>query len=128
MRRRVTMDMTLNAYLRIKADYGVSVGAIVMRAQRLGIITPERARSLHIQISSRGWRDNEPVPVLAERPLLVRQASERVWPVNTVGAAAQAVGVKVPLVSAWLDSPAPTSRPLAGNVITLASRRASSGR
>ncbi|NLE97323.1 MAG: ImmA/IrrE family metallo-endopeptidase [Propionibacterium sp.] len=48
---RVTESLNLDAYLRIKADYGVSVGAVIMRAQRLERISPERARSLQIQLS-----------------------------------------------------------------------------
>lgn len=127
MRRRVGETLTLHAYLRIKADYGVSVGAIIKRAELLGIISARRARSLHIQLSSQGWRCNEPVEVPGERPLLLAQALERVWPVNTPGAAAQAVGSARRLIEAWTgvhgDETARDAVSSASNVVTLASRR-----
>ncbi|MDK6646209.1 ImmA/IrrE family metallo-endopeptidase, partial [Actinotignum timonense] len=56
MIREVDEGTTLNQFLRIKARYGVSVGAIVVRAERLGLISSMRSRSLHIQLNSRGWR------------------------------------------------------------------------
>lgn len=74
--QRVTESLTLHGYLRIKADYGLSVAAIVKRASDLDIITPQRARSLYIQMSSQGWRANEPVAVAPERHLLLGQAAE----------------------------------------------------
>lgn len=76
VKRRVTESLTLHGYLRIKADYGVSVAAIVKRASDLGVITPQRARSLYIQMSSQGWRTNEPVAVAPERHLLLGQAAQ----------------------------------------------------
>lgn len=125
MRRRVYEDMTLNSYLRIKADYGASVSAIVMRAQRLGIISSQRARSLHIQISSRGWRDIEPVPVSAEHPTLLYQATQRAWPINTIRAAAEDAGVKHSLITSWTGAEQPAMA--AGcetNVVSLTERLA----
>lgn len=126
MRRRVSESLTLHAYLRIKADYGVSVGAIIKRAETLRIISHTRARSLHIQLSSQGWRKNEPVPVPNERPLLLEQAVHRVWPVNTARAAAQDIGAPWRLIKTWAntddgqhDKAATTSN---ANVIDLASR------
>jgi Zn-dependent peptidase ImmA (M78 family) len=79
MIREVDEGTTLNQFLRIKARYGVSVGAIVVRAERLGLISSMRSRSLHIQLNSRGWRQNEPVLVRAEKPGLLGQAFSRAW-------------------------------------------------
>lgn len=76
VKQRVTASLTLHGYLRIKADYGLSVAAIVKRASDLDVITPQRARSLYIQMSSQGWRSNEPVAVAPERHLLLGQAAE----------------------------------------------------
>lgn len=76
VKQRVTESLTLHGYLRIKADYGLSVAAIVKRAADLEVITPQRARSLYIQMSSQGWRSNEPVAVAPERQLLLGQAAE----------------------------------------------------
>lgn len=74
---RVTEDLNLVGFLPIKAEYGVGVDAIIMRAKSLGVLSPERVRSLFIQRSSRGWRNAEPVEVSQERPLLFGQAMER---------------------------------------------------
>lgn len=128
MRRRVSETLTLHAYLRIKADYGVSIGAIIKRAQMLDIITAHRARSLYIQLSSQGWRNNEPVPVPAERPSLMNQATHRAWPINTVGAAAEAVGVKKDLAAAWIgEKDSTTADSMAtgstANIVSLMDRR-----
>ena len=51
-------SLNLHGYLPIKATYGISVGAIIMRARDLGILSADRARSLQIQLSSQGWRTN----------------------------------------------------------------------
>ena len=63
IRQRVTENLLLHGYMRIKADYGISIAAIIRRAKDLGVITAARYRSLSIQISSQGWRLNEPVEV-----------------------------------------------------------------
>lgn len=77
LRARVTEGLSLNGYLPIKADYGISVGAIIMAAKDARIVSPQRARSLQIQLNSRGWRKEEPVEVPNETPLLFKQALER---------------------------------------------------
>lgn len=119
MRHRVNELMTLNSYLRVKADYGVSVGAIVIRARNLGIISADRARSLHIQIASRGWRDSEPVPVPVEKTLLINQAVQRTWPTKTCDEAATTAGVPRTLIKAWISPDDPKTPSSTANVILL---------
>ena len=63
-------SLTLAGYSRIKANWGASIQAIVRRAFDLGVIDQSRYRSLHIQLSSRGWRTNEPVDIPRERPAI----------------------------------------------------------
>jgi len=65
----IAPDFTLESYARLKAKWGVSIQALVRRARDLGIIGYNRYRSLMIQISSRGWRKNEPVHIPVEMPL-----------------------------------------------------------
>lgn len=77
LRERVTETLNLNGYLPIKAEYGISVSAIITAAKKATIITPQRARSLYIQLSSRNWREAEPVSVPTEKPLLFAQALKR---------------------------------------------------
>lgn len=88
IRTRVTDTLNLNGYLPIKADYGASLAAIIMAAKRLHVITPQRARSLFIQLSARGWRTQEPVPVGDEQPLLLAQALKRIttWDAHSIAA------------------------------------------
>ncbi|MGN0100778.1 MAG: XRE family transcriptional regulator [Dietzia sp.] len=74
MKERVGESLTLQGYLRVKAEFGASVGAIIARARTLRLISEQRYRSLQIQLSSQGWRKNEPVKVAAESPLLLTQA------------------------------------------------------
>lgn len=104
VRKRITESMTLHAYLRVKADYGVTVAALIQRASDLGAISAQRKRSLFIQYSSQGWRRNEPVDVAAEQPRLLAQAAFR-----GIGsrpeAIADATGVPERFVRHWLDIP-----------------------
>lgn len=106
IKERVSEALNLEAYLRIKADYGVSVGAIIIRAQHLGVVSPDRARSLHIQLSSRGWRRDEPVEVAPERPLLLKQSLERVTGLS-VSRVEQLSGLPAAMVFHWIGHEVP---------------------
>lgn len=123
VRKRVTESLTLHGYLPIKADYGISVGAIVVRAAELGVISPERKRTLMIQISSNGWRRAEPVPVANEQAILLPQATARAIGTDA-RLVAQTVGVRYTDVARWTGLPLnpPGGRGLA-DVIDLRSRR-----
>ncbi len=113
----VTESLHLNGYLVLKSRYGVSVGACIMRAQQLGRISPERARSLHIQLTARGWRREEPVEVAAERPLLFAQALGRITDLSRPRIE-EATGLPSDLVFHWLNIEAPTA-----TIIDMQSRR-----
>lgn len=63
----------LSEFVAIKAGWGISISALVMRASALGLISADRKRSLQMQISARGWRKMEPVTVDVEHPLLFKQ-------------------------------------------------------
>ncbi|MFA1418486.1 XRE family transcriptional regulator [Corynebacterium diphtheriae] len=58
--------LTLEGYARIKAQYAVSIAALIMRAHQLSLVSAKRYRSLFIQLSSRGWRTEEPVEIPVE--------------------------------------------------------------
>nr|WP_255525606.1 ImmA/IrrE family metallo-endopeptidase [Mycolicibacterium sp. BK634] len=62
--------LTLAGYSRVKARWGVSMQAVIRRSFDLGVIDKDRYRSLQIQISSRGWRTDEPVDIPKEAPAL----------------------------------------------------------
>ncbi|QHB37876.1 hypothetical protein SEA_OPIE_33 [Gordonia phage Opie] len=96
--------LTLHGYLKVKAEFGLSVGAIIHRAQDLDLISARRAKSLYIQWSSAGWRRDEPVPVTRERPLLLDQALKRVYGRSYAAKASHETGVAAQFISAWVEA------------------------
>jgi Zn-dependent peptidase ImmA (M78 family)/DNA-binding XRE family transcriptional regulator len=104
MVKRVTSTLSLHGYLRIKADYGISVAATVRRAKDLGIIAPERYRSLNIQLSSQGWRTNEPVDVAIEEPRLLGQSLAEIYGENGWRISASQYGLDPALLTRWLPA------------------------
>lgn len=73
MRTAINKDSTLSSFVNLKAGWGVSIAALIMRASALNIIDAQRERSLQIQLSMRGWKKCEPVEVEVEHPLLFKQ-------------------------------------------------------
>lgn len=126
IREHVSESLNLHGYLPLKAEYGISVGAIIIRARDLGLITSERARSLQIQLSSQGWRSEEPVPVADEKPVLLSQAIRQVYGTQSRAKVAGELGVSPDWVAQWththLDTLEPDPEP--GNVLDLAAARA----
>lgn len=66
----LTDHVTLGQLARIKAEWGISIQALVMRGSQGGYFSSDRAKTLFRQIASRGWRKNEPVEMIAEYPKL----------------------------------------------------------
>ncbi len=62
-RRKSMVDL-----MNFKKRYGISMAAMVYRAQQEGTITDAEARNLWIEFSKRGWRRNEPGHVGPDRP------------------------------------------------------------
>lgn len=122
VRQRVSETLNLHGYLPIKADYGISVGAIIMRARDLGVISADRARSLQIQLSSQGWRTNEPVPVADEKPVLFGQALRKVYGKQATAKAAHDLGTAPGWINAWTHAHAERPVPEPGKVINLSER------
>lgn len=67
----ITDRLSLNGYARLKATWGVSIQALIMRGFSVGNISESRKRSLFVQLTQRGWRKQEPVTVGREDPLLL---------------------------------------------------------
>ncbi|UQB71220.1 ImmA/IrrE family metallo-endopeptidase [Rhodococcus ruber] len=123
VRKRVTESLSLHGYLRIKADYGITVGAITRRAKDIGVISSSRYRSLSIQLSSQGWRTNEPVEVAQESPRLFRQALEQVYGRHYVSLASDEYGIEPALIQRWLGpepQPNPGGSTDSSNVVSVA--------
>lgn len=71
----------------LKAQWGISMQAIIMRAKRAELITDSHATSLFKQISARGWRKAEPVHVPHETPALIRALIEKHFGANPFSSA-----------------------------------------
>ncbi|KAA9104784.1 helix-turn-helix domain-containing protein [Microbacterium rhizomatis] len=69
--------MGLKALAEMKAKWGLSMQALVMRGRQLEVLSSERSQGLFRQISARGWRKGEPVQVPHEAPKLLRKLLER---------------------------------------------------
>lgn len=120
---RVSESLNLHGYLPIKADYGISVGAISRRAFDLGVISAERYRSVSIQLSSAGWRTNEPVDVADEKPLLLNQALRKAFGGQAIARASHVVGSSPDWIRRWTHNQGDDAIEPAANVIHLAARR-----
>lgn len=118
VRQRIGETLTLHGYLRVKADYGISVAALIVRAGDLGVISAQRKRSLFIQLASQGWRREEPVSVASETPQLLSQAATRGIS-KSARQVARAVGIRYADAIRWTGLPVTDQREAPGNVIPL---------
>lgn len=55
--------------LQYKKKYGISMAAMIYRAEKLGIIDARTTRKLWISFSRKGWRKKEPGSVAADRAI-----------------------------------------------------------
>ncbi|MDR0945228.1 MAG: XRE family transcriptional regulator [Bifidobacteriaceae bacterium] len=124
MRQAVSENLTLHGYLAIKAHFGISVAALIVRARNMGLISDKRARSLHIQRSSYGWTKHEPVHVAEERALLFGQCYDRAFGDMDNQAIAAEVGIMPNLLDHWFPSHANAT----ARVVSLAAWRERRGR
>lgn len=87
-----------NEFLTMKRRWGVSIGALLMRARTLGVMPENTYQQAMRYMSMRGWRVNEPGNLGAgEAPQLLSLSA----------AAAQEAGVTVSTLSAETGWPAP---------------------
>lgn len=103
-RERIEATLTLNGYVRVKAEFGISVGALIYRARTLGIIDERRYRSLNIQRNSAGWRTSEPVDVPNERGMLFGQAIRAAF--GSIAAASHELGINPDYLNLWSEDSA----------------------
>lgn len=87
------------------------------------MISSERYRSLSIQLSSAGWRTNEPVEVADEKPLLLRQALKQAFGGQAVARASHVVGSDPAWILRWTHDVDAESPSLPTNVIDISERR-----
>jgi Zn-dependent peptidase ImmA (M78 family) len=67
----ISDSLSLMDYARLKATWGVSMQALIMRGHSVGVIGDTRKKSLFVQLSAKGWRKREPVVVGHEAPKLM---------------------------------------------------------
>jgi Zn-dependent peptidase ImmA (M78 family)/transcriptional regulator with XRE-family HTH domain len=107
--------VTLQTLAKIKQRWGISIKALVMRFQNLGVIDADHARSLYKQISARGWNRSEPVAVGTEHALWFTKAIEAAarGSSDPIGTAARRIGLGRSHFDRWLDWSGLTDRKLA---------------
>lgn len=76
MRVELRPPFTITRFAELKAKWGVSIQAIVNCAWQLEIITDRQRKYFFTQLSSMGWRKDEPVAIPLERPRLLRKMAE----------------------------------------------------
>ncbi|MBY4214329.1 ImmA/IrrE family metallo-endopeptidase [Rhodococcus fascians] len=117
----ISETLTLQGFMRLKATFGISLQAAIMHGRQLGLLSAQRHRSLMIQISSRGWRKDEPVEVGHESPMLLWTELIATYGNNPYARASSDLGVAPSLLSQWI--PDRTTSADEGDVVSLATRR-----
>lgn len=87
---RAPISLSLTA--RLKPKWGVSIQALIRRAYDLNVISERQYRYLFMQLSSKGWRTTEPVPLAPEKPRLLKKMAEVLYgdPISVDRIAAEA--------------------------------------
>ncbi|MFI8660083.1 XRE family transcriptional regulator [Rhodococcus qingshengii] len=124
--QNLSETLTLHGFMRVKAQYGISIQAAIARGRRLGVISPQRQKSLMIQISSRGWRKNEPISVGPENPIRLWTELVAMYGPNPYFGASKDLGLPPGLLKQWIPSrdtsPMKTKSSGGSEVISLAGR------
>jgi len=76
---RIRAVTSLDELVRAKKRWGVSVAALAYRLHKLNILSEWQNRSFNIEISSRGWRKNEPEGMEAEISFLWPKVLASLW-------------------------------------------------
>jgi Zn-dependent peptidase ImmA (M78 family)/DNA-binding XRE family transcriptional regulator len=84
MMNEIITPVTLDVLLPLKKRWGVSIQALVRRAATLQIITVRQYQYLMHQIGSYGYRKNEPIEIVIEKPRMLSQMAEMLYgnPIN----------------------------------------------
>jgi Zn-dependent peptidase ImmA (M78 family) len=99
----------LAEYARMKATWGVSIQALIMRGAALSLISDTRKRSLFVQLSAKGWRKNEPVVVGHEAPLLLWKLLSRRYGQQPYRSAAEDLAIHPTVLRSIAPTPAEQS-------------------
>ena len=107
--------VSLTRISRLKPKWGVSIQALVRRAYDLGVISERQYRYLFMQISSKGWRTDEPIPIAPEKPRLLKKMAEVLYgsslPLDRIAAAADMLPAEVSrILDLYADAEQPPLR------------------
>jgi Zn-dependent peptidase ImmA (M78 family)/DNA-binding XRE family transcriptional regulator len=80
------MSSSIDHFVMMKKRWKVSIQAMIMRCQALGILSESQVRYLFSQINKKGYRKNEPLDNVLqfEQPYLIKQAIELLVENNVV--------------------------------------------
>jgi len=97
--------VTLRALSRLKERWGISIRALVMRFQSLGVVDGDHARSLYKQISARGWNKSEPMHVGPEDAIWLKRAIAQSTgrSADSMKLASQTAGVGLSYLRRWTE-------------------------
>jgi Zn-dependent peptidase ImmA (M78 family) len=124
MRAEMRSPVTLASLATLKARWGVSIQALIVRARDLEVISERQYRYLFEQIGLRGWRTREPGAIPLEKPRALRKMAELLYglPIDTKQLASD-LKFPLPLARAILDSHAGKGelprKPRPSNVVQL---------
>lgn len=115
----ISEQKSLQDYARLKATWGVSMQGLIMRGAKLGLIGEIRKRSLFVQLSTKGWRKNEPVNVGHEDPLLLWTLLSRQYGPRPYRAAADDLAIHATVLRSIAPTPRRAAREEGGSVHNL---------
>lgn len=127
IRAELRLPFTLTLAARLKPRWGVSIQALVRRAFDLNIISERQYRYLFMQLSSKGWRTVEPVPLIAEKPRLLRKMAEVAYGgspvIEEVAAEAHMLTKEVEQILNFYEGAPKRSKTINSRVVEFPSRR-----
>jgi len=71
--RKHLRGLTLQRAAMLKPHWRVSMAAIIKRAKDLGCISAQEYSRLFTSLSTQGYRTNEPIPISADEPAVLRE-------------------------------------------------------
>lgn len=126
-RAEITNPVTLSSLLPIRQRYGVSLQFAIRRAAELEIITANQYRYLMMQLSSKGWKKEEPgdSAVAPEQPRMFTKMIEAVYgkPPDLMKIKREMGGAPVALLRSLIGADSPADPEPSGRIIAF--RRAS---
>ncbi len=81
MRAQLSSPVTITDLARMKSTWGMSMQAVAVYANRIGMISERQLKYIYMQLSRRGWRTREPenLDVPNEKPRALRKMAEVIY-------------------------------------------------